>query len=235
MPGIRDDCGGTRPVNSVPANDRHHFLSNANQPDVSIPESVVRIVVGDCISDGNGGCQRSRQYGSDCCSPGAQLTDIIEENQDIEEDSCCGDCKGENSEVKSVHSTDHDDGKADSCCGGGDDELSLCNSAPESDCCAGGGCCDDQADTEVDSCCGGEKNEDTDCCKPKPANVDSCCGSATCTTEQPPIPVKQVENTGSGCCAGKESKSECSKASQVKVSDADKKGCCSADSKSTGM
>ena len=236
MANARDDCCGTH-VHSVPANDRHadhNSPSNANQADESISgsETVVRIMIGDCISDGNGGCQRSRQYGSNCCSSGPQLNDIIEESQHGEAVSCCGDGKGKGNEVKPTGCCD--DGN-DSCCGGGDDKHSLSHSEPGDDCCESAGCCDEQQPkgVQADSCCSVKKNEDSGCCTPKVVvKPDNCCGDATCDPEPTSIQVKPVETTGYCSAKESESKTKCSKTSKPKASN--KKSCCSNDDKSSG-
>lgn len=186
-----DDCCGTHPVNMKHGDhdDRHYSVSSTNEIKGSDPisKSDLPIMIGECILDEHGGCKRSEQYGSKCCSSGPQFNEIIEEEQDDdnEMDSCCGDCKTGVSSVKTDGC-----GDADSCCGRDEDNLDTAS-------CEGSGCCADKADTKAMSCCEGENDEQ--CCKPK----DSCCddGESCCGGDEAKSDTDSCG--GTGCCGDK--------------------------------
>ncbi|KAA1470301.1 heavy metal translocatin [Dentipellis sp. KUC8613] len=149
-------------------------------------DPVVKIVVGECIPDGAGGCKRSRGLstsGTGCCA-GAPQGDNFVDGVPIEDaccapasikddDGCCSDCGH-------PESSDADSCK-DECCAITEVKVNADKGEDEDACCSA--CDSPQPEADVNSC-------KDDCCAG--LVVDDCCA---------PSGVVDV-SASVGCCSG---------------------------------
>ncbi|KAI0045003.1 heavy metal translocatin [Auriscalpium vulgare] len=144
-------------------------------------EGDVAIVVGECIPDGQGGCQRA-SASSSCCAPGSLSLPVDSCCADDLEDSCCADCEsdapmGDNgcydaccTEPSNTEVTPKDKADADT------DVLDV-----KDECCSDcGSHTSSEAEKDCDSCCGpsARSSPDSGASAAIPTNeTDACCTS----------------------------------------------------------
>ncbi|KZV93124.1 heavy metal translocatin [Exidia glandulosa HHB12029] len=157
-----------------------------------------RFVVGDCLPDGAGGCQRSLAHGASCCKTGDGLAnDACCGGTDA--DSCSEGCCAKDDAAAPIHAA-HDD-----CCPG----HGEANVIGQGTCCPNvtDACCSDDASVDScdASCCGGRKDiaaqlwPSADAAAP--SKTGGCCSDCATPVPQASSGAANVEPAVSkGCC-----------------------------------